>query len=330
MNNQDFARRRKVQALAGWAVLFSFVLGCQWMQDIAGGKTAVPPPTQTRLPSPTSKPTSTPETPLPTRTCTRTPRPAKTPTAEYKYPCIYGGPPEAFEPAEIPELLAQSDEAIFRQSSLWTETDIDYFSSFGSATFGTEIEIHSECHERIPSPEILSYCKFTTLTYGVRVITGEVQGTPQKTVNESLVRGKEGWMRQEGGQWQQTWMLSDSDVENAAEAYKNSPFFYQMKEDCQTDEDFPDLTGICFSVNLPKFLETALGKEISYVECVIDDQGILWIDPQTSLPKQLTIGFNSAVRYPDQKSSESAYNAVVEMKVVYKAFNEEFTYPNPA
>jgi hypothetical protein len=70
-------------------------------------------------------------------------------------------------------------------------------------------------------------------------------------------------------------------------------------------------------------------EDISYVDCVTKNQGMIWIDPQTQLPSQWKISFSAGVKYLDQPSDEFPYNIRIEMSQKYLTFNEEFDYPEP-
>lgn len=286
------------------------------------GPTVTPSPTKTQTPTITNTPTCT-----STRTPTRTPLPSPTPTQTIENPCKYSGSPDAFEPSNILDILTQMDGEIFNQSSQRTETDIYRFELYGGATYGSETRLHYTCQEQIPSPDIRSYCKFERETSIIRVMTGELRDTPERMINKSYVHGRKAWVRPQGGSWNLTATLTNSDVQGIADAFRISPFYFQEKVDCKMEVDYPDLVYVCFEVNLPKFFSVVYGEEITYVDCVVDNQGIVWIDPQTHLPKQLNISFNIAVTFKDQEGGEP-YNIVVEMSQKFQAFNEQYTYPN--
>jgi hypothetical protein len=248
--------------------------------------------------------------------------------------CRYSGPPESFEPSNLPEILSKMDEAIFGQESIHTETDVYRFQSYGAATYGTETRLHYTCHEMIPDltvtpPNLLSYCQFERETVSIHVLSGELRGDPERIVNESLVRGREGWVKQEGSAWYLSWELKDSDLKNVADAFKISPFFSAEQRDCGTGQEYPHATRLCFDVNIPGFLKAVYQEDISYVDCVGKNQGVIWIDPQTQLPYQWQVAFSAAITFPYQESDEEPYNVRIEMSQKYPAFNEEFDYPEP-
>jgi hypothetical protein len=64
-----------------------------------------------------------------------------------------------------------------------------------------------------------------------------------------------------------------------------------------------------------------------FVNCVHQNQGVLWIDPQTSLPTRLDMSIIVEVTYLGQEPDEFPYNLWINMSEVYQAFNEDFSYP---
>jgi hypothetical protein len=297
--------------------LFLLLIGCR--PAIAADTIAVAVPTKTDTPTATAT--------VPTCTPTRTPRPTRTPTETETPFCKYSGPPAAFEPVAVPRLLEMTDIAIFHQTSQKTETDLYLFESYGGASFGYVTKLHSACREQIPNPDVQSYCKFERETSLIRVTSGEVQGTPELVINESYVHGREGWIRMQGGSWTLSWRLTDEDLEKVKDAFRLSPFYFEKKSGCVLAHEDPALVPVCFTVDIPKVLEMVNGTEVDFVECVVDSQGVVWIDPQTYLPRRLTVEFNVGVFFTGQEG-KLAYNVYLVMDEKYLAYNERYSYPN--
>jgi hypothetical protein len=313
-----------IMNLVGGILLLVLLAGCTATQS---AERAEAPSDQLQATRTTAAATLTPKP-------TRTPLPSRTPSPTPERSCKSSGAPETFEPSGIPDILLKTDAAIFEQASQHTETNFFRFQSYGAASYGSETRLHYTCHDTLPSqtvasPDLLSYCSFERETSSIHVLSGEVRGTPERIVNESLVRGREGWVKQEGGSWYLSWELNDSDLENALDAFKIAPFFSAEESDCQAGQDHPGAVPFCFSVNIPGFLRSVSGEEITFADCVTENQGVLWIDPKTGLPKEWKVSFRAAVRYSDQESDEFPYNLRIEMSQEYLAFNEEFDYPDP-
>jgi hypothetical protein len=296
----------------------------------------IPPGVETNAITERASPTTTMAVPTLTATCSQTPlpsstrkiEPTRTPAATEENRC-QNYDPKFFQPSEIPDLLLQSDAELLRQSSLYTEIDISRFQSYGGASYGTEIRWHKVCHEKLPHPTLYSYCRIERVTSRVHVMTGEVQGIPETFINDSFIRGLEIWVRPEGGEWQLVGKLDPATRDRWIDAYMNSPFFFRMRGDCRIDMDYRGSESVCFEINVPEFFRTVFDEEITLVECLSDKLGILWIDPQTQLPKQLRLSFYSAVFFPDQAKEEWSYNVWVDVSIIYHSFNEDFDFPQP-
>ncbi len=284
-------------------------------------------------PTPAPTPTSTlTYTPQPTNTIapTKTPQPISSPTPMYADLCTVSGSPESFSPTMYPDYLLNVDKAILSQRNQKTERNIDHFQSYGAATYGSQTTYHALCHEEMPTQNTpRSYCAFERVDSTIHVISGKVRGTPETVKNESYLVGKEGWVRLEGGEWHQSWTLTDAEMESITEAYKISPFYYSENNDCETEKDYPGQRKYCFKINIPEFFMQVFQEEVTYVNCVNNNQGVLWVDPQTLLPTRLDLSINAAVTFSGQESDEFPYNVNVKMSEVYQSFNENYSYPKP-
>ncbi len=220
------------------------------------------------------------------------------------------------------------DKAILSQSNQATERNIYQFQSYGAASYGYETKYHALCHDDLAADDPhRSYCTFERTDSTIHVLTDELRGEPETIKNESYLLGKEGWVRLEGGEWYQSWELTDAEIESMAEAYKISPFYYSDSNDCEIEQDYPGQQMYCFKTNIPKLVMTISNEEVVYVNCVHQNQGVLWVDPQTSLPTRLDLSIIVEVTFSGQASDEFPYNVRINMSEVYKAFNEEFSFP---
>lgn len=275
----------------------------------------------------TSTLTYTPE-PTNTATYTKTPGPTSTSTPMYADSCAISGSSESFNPTAYPDYILNVDKAILSQSNQTTERNIFQFQSYGAASYGYETKYHALCHDDLAANTLhRSYCAFERTDSTIHVLTDELQGEPKTMKNESYLIGKEGWARPEGGEWYQSWELTDAEIESMAEAFKISPFYYSENTDCEIEENYPGQQKYCFKTNIPKFVMAISNEEIAYVNCVYQNQGVLWVDPQTLLPTRLDMSIIVAVTFSGQASDEFPYNVRINMSEVYKAFNEDFLYP---
>lgn len=282
-------------------------------------------------PIPTSVPSSTlTYTPEPTNTATptKTAAPTSTPTPMYADSCDISGPSESFNPTAYPAYILNVDQAILSQSNQTTERNIFQFQSYGAASYGNQTKYIARCHDDLAADTPhRSYCAFERIDSTIHVLTDELRGEPETMKNESYLIGKEGWVRPEGGEWYQSWELTDAELESMAEAYKISPFYYSENTDCEIEEDYPGQQKYCFKTNIPKFVMAISNEEVTYVNCVYQNQGVLWVDPETSLPMTLDLSIIVAVTFSGQASDEYPYNVRINMSETYKAFNEDFSYP---
>lgn len=245
----------------------------------------------------------------------------------YADSCDVSGSPESFRPAVYPDYIQNVDQAILSQSNQATERNIYQFQSYGAASYGYETKYHALCHDDLATENPRSYCAFERTDSTIHVLTGELRGEPETVKNESYLIGKQGWVRLDGEEWSQSWELTESDLASMAEAYKISPFYYSENSDCKIEQDFPGQQKYCFKTNIPELIMTILAEEVAYVNCVQENQGVLWVDPQTSLPTRLDLSISVAVTFPGQASDEFPYNLTINMSEVYKSFNEKFSYP---
>jgi hypothetical protein len=236
--------------------------------------------------------------------------------------------PGSFQPSSIPDVLLQIDTAILDQPSQRTETDVSRIDWYGAASYGYESHVHYTCWEDLQAEELLSYCRFERERTPIHIYTGEPRGTPDRMVDDSLLRGIEAWVRPEGGAWYHSRTLDLSDAETIRNAYRISPFFFEELDDCETEADHPGLESICFRVSVPRFFREVYTQDVSTVDCVYHNQGIAWFDPETSLPRQVAIHFFVSITYEGQED-EKAYNVVVDWSQEFLEFGEQYTYPDP-
>lgn len=69
-------------------------------------------------------------------------------------------------------------------------------------------------------------------------------------------------------------------------------------------------------------------QEVTYVNCVHQNDGVLWVDPETSLPARLDMSVMVEVTFKGQASDEFPYNVRINMSEDYQAFNQVFSYPD--